>query len=163
MPHNPILAFCTRGRLRHRVTGLRSAFATALALISVLALASSASALEQQLGVAGIDAFGASVAVQGDTLVIGTAPQPNDAGAAYVYQRTGDTWNQTAKLVPSDSAKALAWSIVGAVADIVCSSRSRFASICGYCSSQTWTTVWSEMRPPSSPITVAHSTLVPSG
>jgi hypothetical protein len=48
--------------------------AVALTLLSALALAS-ASALEQQLGVAGTDAFGFSVAVQGDTLVIGTLAQ----------------------------------------------------------------------------------------
>jgi hypothetical protein len=75
-----------------------------LALLGALAVASPASALEQQISVASTDAFGFSVAVQGDTLVVGALEQANGAGAAYVYQRTGDTWNQTTKLVPSDSA-----------------------------------------------------------
>ena len=74
-------------------------------MLSVLALASSASALEQKISVAANNAFGYSVAVQGDTLVIGSPPaRITDPGAAYVYQRTGDTWNQTAELTPSDSA-----------------------------------------------------------
>jgi hypothetical protein len=90
---------------RHHTLVARSALATAIALLSALALASSASTLEQQIGAAGNDAFGAPGAVQGDTLAIGTAPQPNHTGAAHPYQRTGDTWNQTAKLVASDSAK----------------------------------------------------------
>ena len=72
MPHNPILASRTRGRRQHRVTGLRSALASALALILALALASSASALEQKIAFSGNDSLGFSVAVQGDTLVVGT-------------------------------------------------------------------------------------------
>ena len=43
--------------------------------------------------------FGKSVVLQGDTLVIG-AWYDNDRGAAYVYQRTGTTWREQAKLVP---------------------------------------------------------------
>lgn len=45
--------------------------------------------------------FGASVAISGDTLVVG-APQENGggtaAGAAYVFVRNGDTWSQHAYL-----------------------------------------------------------------
>jgi hypothetical protein len=104
VPHHPTLAPRPPTRRRRRTAAVRSALAAALALISGLALASSASALEQQLAVARTDAFGFSVAVQGDTLVVGALAQSNGAGAAYVYQRTGDTWNQTAKLVPTDSA-----------------------------------------------------------
>ncbi len=49
------------------------------------------------------DEFGASVAVQGDTLLVG-APRHDalgqDSGAAYVFQRSGDTWAQATKIVP---------------------------------------------------------------
>lgn len=49
------------------------------------------------------DLFGASVALDGDTLVVG-APRRDeggaeDAGAAYVYRRAGTTWTEEAKLV----------------------------------------------------------------
>ncbi|HVP13555.1 MAG TPA: hypothetical protein VMV94_20440, partial [Phycisphaerae bacterium] len=53
------------------------------------------------------DYFGNSVAVDGDTTVIG-AYMANVAGAhsgaAYVFARSGTTWSQQAKLVPSDAA-----------------------------------------------------------
>lgn len=53
--------------------------------------------------------FGTSVALQGDTLVV-TAPKadiphPPDRfskGAAYIYTRTGSSWNRQAMLVPSE-------------------------------------------------------------
>jgi hypothetical protein len=104
MPHNPSLPHRKPARNLRHIAGLRSALATAIALLSVLVLASSASALEQQVGLTGNDGFGFSVAVQGDALVVGTLAQGKDPGAAYVYQRTGDVWNQTAELTPSDSA-----------------------------------------------------------
>ena len=53
------------------------------------------------------DAFGASVSLKGDTVVIG-APGADivgaaDQGAAYVFRNiSGDTWSQTAKLVASN-------------------------------------------------------------
>lgn len=54
-----------------------------------------------------LDAFGSSVAVQGDTLVVG-APDDDtgsaiDAGSAYAFTRSGDTWLQRAKLHASDA------------------------------------------------------------
>lgn len=57
-------------------------------------------------GVAG-DEFGISVAVEGDTAVVGArqgllpANTPNP-GVAYVYTRAGTTWTQQAKLAASD-------------------------------------------------------------
>ena len=53
------------------------------------------------------DEFGYSVAVDGDTAVIGV-PMHNldgdsDAGAAYVFVRSGTSWSQQAKLTASDS------------------------------------------------------------
>ncbi|UCF08000.1 MAG: thrombospondin type 3 repeat-containing protein, partial [Thermoplasmata archaeon] len=48
------------------------------------------------------DQFGTSVSIAGDTIVIG-APNNDDEGAAYVFVRSGDTWNQEAKLTASDA------------------------------------------------------------
>ncbi len=55
------------------------------------------------------DLFGKSVAVDGDTVVIG-ADRDDDAGlssgSAYVFVRNGSSWSQQAKLTASDAAKA---------------------------------------------------------
>jgi hypothetical protein len=106
VPRNPILAPRTRASRGRLVAALRPSGAAALALLLVLALASPASALEQQISFSGNDSLGFSVAVQGDTLVLGTL-QPNDVGVVYVYQRAGDSWEQTAKLTASDSTPAI--------------------------------------------------------
>jgi uncharacterized repeat protein (TIGR01451 family) len=44
------------------------------------------------------DNFGFDVAIEGDTLVVGTSGE----NAVYVFNRTGSTWTQIAKLTPSD-------------------------------------------------------------
>ncbi|MCI0529390.1 MAG: FG-GAP repeat protein, partial [Nitrospira sp.] len=51
------------------------------------------------------DQFGFSVAISGDTLVVG-APQPEvfGNGAAYVFVRSGVTWTEQQKLTASDAA-----------------------------------------------------------
>ncbi|MGH8126999.1 MAG: Ig-like domain-containing protein [Gammaproteobacteria bacterium] len=53
--------------------------------------------------------FGTSVALDGDTAVIGS-PGDNvgfadDAGAVYVFTKTGGTWSQTQRLTASDSVR----------------------------------------------------------
>jgi hypothetical protein len=52
------------------------------------------------------DIFGFSVALDQDTLVVGSigddAPGLSNSGSAYVFVRTGTTWSEQAKLVPSD-------------------------------------------------------------
>ena len=50
------------------------------------------------------DSFGNAVAISGDTAVVGASRQTsqNNRGAAYVYLRSGGTWSQQQKLVPSD-------------------------------------------------------------
>ena len=51
--------------------------------------------------------FGISVALNGDTALFGAkfdGSAASDAGAAYVFVRTGTTWTQQAKLVASDAA-----------------------------------------------------------
>jgi hypothetical protein len=54
------------------------------------------------------DRFGQSVAIQGNTAVVGAylhdLPGKGDAGAVYVFQRSGTTWTQVAKLTASNSA-----------------------------------------------------------
>lgn len=56
---------------------------------------------------AAFDEFGSSVALSGDTALVG-APLANspatDGGAVYVLVKSGTTWNQEAKLVASDAA-----------------------------------------------------------
>ncbi len=54
------------------------------------------------------DFFGNSVAIHGDTIVVG-APQDNgdvQIGSAYVFTRAGQTWSQPAKLMASDGARS---------------------------------------------------------
>src|SRR5882724_6609739 len=50
------------------------------------------------------DAFGASVALVGDTAVIGAYGKSASRGGAYVVTRTGTTWIPQTQLVPSDPA-----------------------------------------------------------
>jgi hypothetical protein len=53
------------------------------------------------------DLFGASVALDGDTLVVGAYrddPSGTDSGSAYVFTRTGSLWTEQAKLTASDGA-----------------------------------------------------------
>ncbi len=50
------------------------------------------------------DQFGSSVAVEGDTIVVGADHQDSlgtDTGAAYVFTFDGNTWTQQAKLLPT--------------------------------------------------------------
>ena len=52
------------------------------------------------------DRFGISVAIDGDTVVVGSYLEDaggSSAGAAYVFTRSGTTWSQQAKLVASDA------------------------------------------------------------
>ncbi|MEM9836828.1 MAG: FG-GAP repeat protein [Bacteroidota bacterium] len=53
------------------------------------------------------DRFGAAVAISGEYVIIG-APRNddngNDAGSAYLFQRTGNTWNEQAKVTANDAS-----------------------------------------------------------
>lgn len=53
-----------------------------------------------------IDFFGNSVDFSGDTVVVGDNTKNGGDGAAYIFTRSGDTWSQQAKLIPSDAATA---------------------------------------------------------
>ncbi|PSQ15097.1 hypothetical protein BRD00_15160 [Halobacteriales archaeon QS_8_69_26] len=75
--------------------------------------------------------FGSSVALDGDTLLVGArtedVPNGEGAGAAYVFERTGEGWSREAKLVADDgnTGDLFGWSValdgdtalVGAIAD----------------------------------------------
>ena len=55
------------------------------------------------------DQFGFSVDVLGDTVIIGAPAEDEggaDAGAVYIFTRSGDTWTQQDKLVASDASVA---------------------------------------------------------
>jgi hypothetical protein len=57
------------------------------------------------------DRMGASVAIDGDTVVVGVhleaeSPDPPNRGAAYVFTRSAGVWTQQAKLLAADGAEA---------------------------------------------------------
>lgn len=54
-------------------------------------------------GAAG-DLFGWSVAISGDTAVVGAPTDNSSPGAAYVFTRAGAAWTQQAQLIASDGA-----------------------------------------------------------
>jgi FG-GAP repeat len=79
----------------------------ALSLVALLVLPAGAAALEYKLLSSDGDIsenLGASVAVDGDTAVVGAPRENNDRGAVYVFTRQGDSWVQAAKLTASDNA-----------------------------------------------------------
>ena len=58
---------------------------------------------------AAFDAFGISVAISGDTAVVGANENDvpvSNSGSAYVYVRSGSSWSQQAKLTASDAASS---------------------------------------------------------
>ncbi|MCA9247015.1 MAG: hypothetical protein KDA42_07870 [Planctomycetales bacterium] len=69
------------------------------------------------------DRFGESVAITGDTLVLGAAQHDefaDNAGAAYVYQRNGNSWESAQKLAALDaSAEAQFGSSVAAAEGVL--------------------------------------------
>ncbi|MCH7886446.1 MAG: T9SS type A sorting domain-containing protein [Candidatus Marinimicrobia bacterium] len=53
------------------------------------------------------DSFGSSVSISGDYAVVGARCDDDngtDSGSAYLFKRTGTSWTQEAKLLPSDGA-----------------------------------------------------------
>jgi hypothetical protein len=53
---------------------------------------------------AALSAFGASVSVSGNTVAVGSPAADSEAGAAYVFSRSGSLWTQQQKLIASDFA-----------------------------------------------------------
>jgi len=52
----------------------------------------------------GEDQFGFSVAIEGDTVVVGAWNVDTNRGGTYIYVRSGTAWTEQAKLVNSDSS-----------------------------------------------------------
>ena len=52
------------------------------------------------------DDFGVSVALEGDTAVVGADTKDSFRGAVYIFNRSGTTWTQETKLTPADAANA---------------------------------------------------------
>ena len=50
------------------------------------------------------DTFGSSVAVYGDTILVGAQMDDTMRGSAYVFTRSGDSWSQQQKLVPAGAS-----------------------------------------------------------
>jgi len=50
------------------------------------------------------DQFGISVAISGDTVLVGASHDNSVRGAAYIFTRSGDTWSEQQKLTVSDAA-----------------------------------------------------------
>lgn len=80
----------------------------------VYARAGSAWSFAQKLkasGVADGAAFGASIAISGDVLVVGAPHDPGpgiyDSGAVYVFELIQSTWTETAKLVADDAVQGM--------------------------------------------------------
>jgi len=81
------------------------------------------------------DYLGRSVAIDGDTAVVGAAAADvgdnMDQGAAYVFVRSGDTWTQTAKLTSSDGAAGDEFGFAVAISGDTIVIGSRFSAIGG--------------------------------
>ncbi len=59
------------------------------------------------------DSFGSSVTIDGDYAIVGAdhdGGSGENSGAAYIYKRSGTTWNEQAKLIASDGAD---WALFG--------------------------------------------------
>ncbi len=67
------------------------------------------------------DRFGADVSVSGNTAVVGASLDDHfagtDAGAAYVFVRSGTVWSQQAKLIASDAAALDFFGVSVAISD----------------------------------------------
>ncbi len=51
------------------------------------------------------DLFGAAIAISGDTVAVGAPGDDEASGSVYVFQRSGTTWTQQAKVSASDAAR----------------------------------------------------------
>lgn len=60
--------------------------------------------------------FGRSLAISGDTVVVGAPGNNNNRGAAYVFFHNGSTWTQQAKLVANDGADGDSFGFTVAIA-----------------------------------------------
>jgi hypothetical protein len=107
-----------------RLTSLRFVLMPALPLLAPLALSGPANGQWSEgpkiHASDGVDEsfFGGSTAISGDLMVIGAEQDDelgSNAGAAYVYRRTGNAWNEEAKLLASDGSEGEAFGSAVAV------------------------------------------------
>jgi hypothetical protein len=63
------------------------------------------------------DHFGADVSISGDYAVAGAYGHSGYSGSAYVYQRTGSSWNVVAKLTASDQGDGDVFGVQVAIKD----------------------------------------------
>jgi FG-GAP repeat protein len=105
-PTHPRLIPRAVARTGRPFAAVSSVLVAALALLCALAPASPAAPLEQKLSITGSPGvlFGYSAAVDGDTLVVGDPLDGAEVGAVYVFQRSGGSWANTAKLTASDGS-----------------------------------------------------------
>ena len=99
----------TRGRLFAEVVGVIVVVASILVLVTTTAWALTGEQEAILLSADGVigDFFGADVAVDGDTAVVGSIFDDDNghaSGSAYVFARIGNSWMQQAKLLPADGA-----------------------------------------------------------
>ncbi|MEY3231023.1 MAG: hypothetical protein RL689_1112, partial [Planctomycetota bacterium] len=104
-------------------------------------------------GGAASDQFGVSIALSGETAIVGAnlddVGANADQGSAYVFRRTGSTWSQQAQLTAADGAASdqFGWSvalsgdtaIVGAFADDVGANANQGSAYVFVRSGSTWT------------------------
>ena len=86
---------------------IRLMLAGTFAVLGLASLPPGAHALEHKLVAADgamNDALAFSVAIDGDTAVLGAPGDDDSRGAVYVFTRSGASWAQTAKLTASDGA-----------------------------------------------------------
>jgi len=91
-----------------RAIRMPSAKLTCVVALCVLALPASGRWVQQDHLFAGDaaadDIFGISVAISGDTIVVGAFFEGSYAGSAYVFTRPGSTWSQQDHLFADDAA-----------------------------------------------------------
>ncbi|MBN1868947.1 FG-GAP repeat protein [Candidatus Sumerlaeota bacterium] len=86
---------------------IHATFMTAMLLAAAGAAAQTAEFVAADT--TGGDRFGTSVAIEGDLIVVGADGNDDagsDSGSAYVFEDTGTTWTEVAKLVAGDAAAA---------------------------------------------------------
>ena len=90
---------------------------------------------------AALDHFGTSVALSGDTALVGASGSDavdHDAGAAYVFVRSGATWTQQARLTDADGDGGSAFGAAVALVDDTALIGSPFDSPVGAASGSTY-------------------------
>jgi FG-GAP repeat protein/thrombospondin type 3 repeat protein len=94
--------------MRRSALGLgRLAIAVVVAVVTAAIFTGVAKAAEQKLTAsdgAALDRFGESVAIDGDTMVVGAPSDDAFRGSAFVFVRSGGVWSEQQKLTAGDGA-----------------------------------------------------------